>query len=270
MSHAAATMTRTGRNTLVRMNGTCFHAVVIASFLESVAPDAAKRMFRHSESGQSAARWVDEVWLPSRSVRSTQLRERVAMIWPEFDWAEARSRFRQEYWWVLSGGRQYTTASSLFDLSLAAAHAAIFYRMLGAWSDDHEIRRIATDAASEELRHFAWLQRSYNDCDRRDRMSFWDAAVRARATQHRWRDHSVRLAFESIAAGWTGPAVVSEVSYPSLLAAIASAAGRTQGAGLMRRLLLRPWQMPPASAKGTGNVVVFADAHRYRSTAITA
>ena len=134
-------------------------------------------------------------------------------------------------------------------MSLATAHTIFFYRALRQWSDDHLTRALADQALVEELEHFDWLQATYNDHASGARHTFWEAAVGTRSRQCRWRDETVRMAFEAAINGWSGRSVLACLTYDEFVSRLVSVICRTHASGFMRRLLLKPWMSGPKPVK---------------------
>lgn len=244
------TATKQARTALARMNGAFFHAVAAASLLEAGSDAVCHRISARKDVSPEVRGWLRGTWMPQKVARSAMLRDRIDALWPEFDWTDAWSAFEQEQRWRVRRDGGHTLSDELFTLSLAAAHSIFFYRALEQWSDDPGTREIAACALREELGHFDWLRQSYNACGCGVRRTFWEAAVGTRARQCRWRDDTVRMAFDAVAAGWAGRSMLAELCYDEFVSRLTSVICRTHEQGFMRRLLLKPWLSAPRAVTG--------------------
>ncbi|HET7160157.1 MAG TPA: hypothetical protein VFI62_14255, partial [Burkholderiales bacterium] len=136
---------------LVRANAPLFYSVAVASLLETTSSQGAQRLLHLVGEDSALCAWVADVWLPGKMARAQALRDYVERKWPGFDWARASEQHRTRA--AATGGsapRHAVATHELLARCLAAAQSGLFYRVLGAWADDAELREMVSAMAHSE------------------------------------------------------------------------------------------------------------------------
>lgn len=248
MKAAATTMTQREQSELARMralvrfNGSMFHSLTAASFLETAVPQQVSRLTRVLDADPDARLWLEQAWWPRRAELGRELRAYVEATWPEFDWKAAYHEFQEGYqpFSGLHGARARVTREVL-GLCVTEAQAALFYRALARGADEPQLRALARKAARDHAEYFDFF-RSY--FERRKRFERVGLAATVRTVIHACRsarDYDVAAAFHALGRNWTGDAIVPGLSYPEFRLRMARQLQRHAALGPIERLLFRPW-----------------------------
>lgn len=227
---------------LVRFNGSAFHSLAAASFLETAVPQHVERAARALGGDLDTRAWMEQVWWPRRAELGRQLREYVEATWPEFDWSAAWQEFRANYRPVsgLEGARGGTARAAL-GLCATETQIVLLYGTFAASADDPQLRALARAAAAEHARFFEFFHALFERLKRAQRVGFiatWRTVI---AVSRSARDHDVAAAFRALGDNWQGTAIVAPLDYPEFRRRMAHLIGRHAAPGPLERLLFRPW-----------------------------
>lgn len=227
---------------LVRFNGSTFHSLAAASFLETAVPLQANRLVQLFGAHPDVRFWLEQVWWPQRAELGRQLRDYVEATWPEFDWAAAYHEFCEDYR-PRSGleSRDGGAALEALGLCVTAAQAAVCYRAIAQCADEPVLRALARGAARDHAHYFDFFSALFERCNRRERVGLaatWRSAI---ATCRSARDHDVAAAFRPLARNWKGAPIVPDLGYPEYRQRMAQLIQRHAALGPIERLLFRPW-----------------------------
>lgn len=245
---AAATTTQREQNeqarmrALVRFNGSTFHSLATASFLETAVPLHVNRLIQVFGADADVRLWLEQVWWPQRAELGRQLRAYVEATWPEFDWNAAYHEFYESYR-PLSGldGLRARVAREALGLCVTEAQAALFYRALANSADEPQLRALARRAACDHAAFFDFFRAHFERRKRIERVGFAAALRTVIAVCRSARDHDVATAFQALGRNWTGAAIVPGLGYPEYRRRMAQLLQRHAAPGLVERLLFRPW-----------------------------
>jgi hypothetical protein len=222
---------------LVRFNGSTFHSLVTASFLETAVPLHVDRVARTFEGDPDVKLWLEQVWWPRRAELGRRLREYIEAVWPEFDWNAAYEEFHAGY---RPRSRPMGTRGAL-ALCTTEAQVALFYRALANSADEPALRVLARMGASEHAAFFDSFRTLFERCKRSERVGFASAWRTITAACRGARDHDVAAAFRVLEHHWKGAGVVPSLGYPEYRQRIAPLIRRHAGLGPIDRLLFRSW-----------------------------
>lgn len=248
MQAAATTVTQREQNeqararALVRFNGSMFHSLAAASFLETAVPLHVNRLTELSGADADVRPWLEQVWWPQRAEFGRQLRAYVEATWPEFDWNAAFNEFLESYR-PLSGldGLRARIAREALGLCVTEAQAALFYRAIANSADEPQLRALARRAACGHAEFFDFFRGCFERRKRVESLGFVATLRTVSAVCRSARDYDVAAAFRSLGRNWAGDAIVSAVGYPEFRQRMAQALQRHAVLGLVDRWLFRPW-----------------------------
>jgi hypothetical protein len=230
---------------LVRANAPLFFSVGCASLLESAATRHASRMLRLFSHDAQFCDWLKSQWLPAKLTRARKLRDYVETAWPEFDWAAAAEHHRASV--AGSGGPACSPDATHEALGrcIAAAQSVLYYRALARWGDDRRLRELAATIASEETHAFAQFRAAFERASRAKRIGFTAAWRTALACVRTARDTHVRLAFEALAAQWSGRAPFPRLDYSEFVRRMRAVVIRGAELNMIERVVFRAWRHAP-------------------------
>ena len=223
-SSAPRTDRRQTRLVIVRANGPLFYSVAIASFLEAVASGADTR-------------------------RAAFLRDYVQQCWPEVDWAAALEHYRGL---LATNGvaapYRATPAREVLARCANAAQAALYYRALARWSDDHALRAFGRESALEAAGDFQRLRGTFDASARRERLGMLKSWQVVLACVRHARDMRVRLAFEALSAHCGPNAPFPTMPYPEFLQRMQAVIRRCAAPAWTETLVFGEWRRPAVVA----------------------
>jgi hypothetical protein len=227
---------------LVRFNGTMFHSLAAASFLETVVPLHVNRLVHVFGADPDSRLWLEQIWWPRRAEIGRQLRAYIDATWPEFDWSGAYREFQEGYQ-SLSGleGARARVAREALGLCVMEAQAALFYRTLAKSADEPQLRMLARQAACDHAEFFEHFRACFEQRKRIDRVGFIATLRTVNAVCRSARDHDVAAAFRVLARNWTSDTVVPSLAYPEFRQRMMQFLLRHAALGNVERLLFRPW-----------------------------
>lgn len=233
---------------VTRHNGLVFHAVAVASFLESTAQLHAHALLAVLAFDPEVCRWLDEEWAPGKAARARRLRAYVEATWEGFDWARAYDEFYDTYRPRASHAyAQRRPAHVALSLCATAAQTAAFYRGLAAYADDPELRQVLREAGGEEARSFDRFRALFERLERVRALSMLESyrtIIRAAADA---RDGAVRHAFSRIAQNWCDRPPFPEMEYSLFLRRTGVVLERYLAPDIAQRVLFRPWRRAPST-----------------------
>lgn len=227
---------------LVRFNGSMFHSLATASFLETAVPQHVDRLAQVFDADPDARLWLEQVWWPRRAELGRQLRAYVEATWPEFDWKAAYHEFHEGYH-PLSGleGRRARVAREALGLCVTEAQVALFYRALANSADEPKLRVLARGAACDHAEYFDFFRAYFERRKRIERVGFAATLRTVSAACRSARDYDVAAAFQALGRNWAGDAIVPGLGYPEFRQRMAELLQRRAVLGPIERLLFRPW-----------------------------
>lgn len=243
-SSARSTVRRQARLVIIRANGPLFYSVAIASFLEAVAAEGVPASAAQTSITSSA----DVSLRPQMRSRAAFLRDYVQQCWPEFDWANA---FEHYHALLSSQGLEApyraTPAREALARCTNSAQAAVFYRAMGRWSDDHTLRAFAREAAVQSADAFVRFQQAFQRTAARERLGAMKSWRTLRACVRQARDVRVKLAFDAITA-YCGPnPAFPTTNYLEFLQRMRSVIVRCAVPAWRERLLFKEWGRAPVA-----------------------
>ena len=227
---------------LVRFNGSVFHSLAAASFLESAVPLHVTRLTRVFDADPGAKLWLEQVWWPRRAELGRQLRAYVEATWPEFDWSAAYREFHEDYH-PCSGleGLRARVVRETLGLCVTEAQAALLYRALAGSADEPQLRALAGRAACEHAEFFDYFRAAFERRRQIERIGFAATLRTVNAACSSARDYDVATAFQVLGHNWTGDTIVPGMRYGEFRQRMAQLLQRHAMLGPIERLMFRPW-----------------------------
>lgn len=227
---------------LIRFNGSMFHSLAAASFLETAVPQHVNRLAPVFGADPDARLWLEQVWWPRRAELGRELRAYVEATWPEFDWKAAYREFHDGYH-PISGlkGLQARVAREALALCVTEAQAALFYRALAKSADEPQLRALARSAACDHAEFFDHFRACFERRKRIERVGVAATLRTVMAACRSARDYDVAVAFQALGRNWAGDAIVPGLAYPDFRQRMARQLQRHAVLGPIERLLFRPW-----------------------------
>jgi hypothetical protein len=140
---------------LVRDNEQLFYVVTSASFIEITSDLYTRNLIDFYRADDELATWLQNGWEPEEVQHGRALRRYVETAWPEFDWQAAYRDFFAEYSQVCSVALLAPTrALEMAARCVVETGTSTFYRMLAKISPEPVLRRIASEIANDEVRHY--------------------------------------------------------------------------------------------------------------------
>ncbi len=145
--------------------------------------------------------------------------------------------------------RHAAAARELLARCMAAAQSGLFYRVLGGWADDAELREMVGAMAHSEAESLEVFRAAYEARARTQRAGFTMVWRTIRACVRTARDTHVQLAFCAISAQCGANMTFPSLSYDEFLGSMRLIVQRFGAIGIRERLLLGGWKKKPASSK---------------------
>lgn len=225
-----------------RANAPLFYSVGAACLLETTAGRGAEI----AQDDPAFLGWLRSDWLTERHARALKLREYIAVTWPEFDWPGAVQEFSART--PANGADGGSLTEKALAQCVATAQSAIFYRFLSRWTDDPQLRRIASIMSRLDQAAFARFRERFERCSREQPLGFraqWRTiqdAVRAA------RDVRVQGAFEVLKAEWGPNAPFAQLVYPEFVRRLRAVFGVHADVRWHERCLFGAWTRDPVAA----------------------
>jgi hypothetical protein len=149
-----------------------FYGLAAASFVEVTSDLYTANLVAFYQGDDEVTNWLSQCWEPEELQHGATLKRYVATAWPEFDWNTAYRGFLAEY-------SRYCAVASNQTLELAArcvveTGTATAYRALSEMTAEPVLKRIATNIAADEVRHYKYFYRffqRYHKCERASRLA---------------------------------------------------------------------------------------------------
>ena len=240
-THAREATESNRARTLVRFNALLFHALAVASFIET-SPRGSDSGHGVAVAGADTTGWLSGVWQPRREARARELRGYIEAVWPEFDWINAYEEFSRtrEERPVWPDARTNPTCSAL-QRCVLASQAAAFYRAIAKCADDPALRELLRAAATDHARGFEFFRSCYALSASRRRVGLVAACRTVLEASRLARDFDVADAFLPLSAHWYGMPTILPLGYQEFLRRMAPLVARHAGLGRLEKLLFSPW-----------------------------
>jgi hypothetical protein len=146
-----------------------FYSLAAASFVEITADLYTTNLIAFFQGDDEVVSWLSQRWEPEELQHGATLKRYVETAWPEFDWNAAYRGFLAEY-------SRHCAVASTQTLELAArcvveTGTATAYRALSVMTAEPVLKRIATNIAADEVRHYKYFYRFFQRCYERDQTS---------------------------------------------------------------------------------------------------
>ena len=156
----------------VRDDRPLFYSLAAASFVEITSDLYTANLIAFFQDDDEVTGWLSQQWEPEELQHGATLRRYVETAWPEFDWNAAYRGFLAEY-------SSYCAVASSQTLELAArcvveTGTATAYRALAEMTAEPVLKRIASNIAADEVRHYKYFYRfyqRYHACERTGRLA---------------------------------------------------------------------------------------------------
>ncbi|HTO06796.1 MAG TPA: ferritin-like domain-containing protein [Myxococcota bacterium] len=204
--------------TTVRRDSFLFYSLASISFLETTVPLYVDNLLPFFGDDPETQDWLREVWRAEESSHGRVTREYVARTWPEFDWPRSYERFVTVY-----GPRcahellRPSPALEALARCVTETETAMAYRCFADYTSDPELAAMLRAMSADEVRHYGYFRRLFVRYDARERNSTWRKARTLVARSQLVRDEDLRLAFESLDAGWSGSKPFARLTFEQYL-----------------------------------------------------
>lgn len=227
---------------IVRANGPFFYSMAAAALMEAAAVENVERLATIFASDYTFAGWLRDEWLPATQKRAAALRDYVEETWQEVDAGAALEQYRD----LLRQNREHLPCGvSLSREALTACshvtQAALFYRAVARWSDDHAIRELTAVFARDCVLAFSHFRSALDDAMRADRIGAFGAWQTLRANVRAARDVRVRNAYQAISVHCAQNVPFPVLDYPEFLQRMRDVITRCARPRWPERLVLNPW-----------------------------
>ena len=228
-----------------RVNGPIFYSVAAASLLESTAPGFCERALKDFADHEEFCNWLLMTWLPERQARVARLREYIAVLWPEFDWASARERYAQMAEAYLRGASGLLMSRKALARCTSTAQSALFYRCLARWADDPQLREMAELMAEQDQKALAQFRTLFERTSKAQALGFRKEWREIHCAVRSARDLYVQSAFEVLLDEWGPNAPFTQITYPDYAKRVASAVGEHLSLRWPQRIFFKAWKERP-------------------------
>ena len=148
----------------IRGEAVWFHVLAAASFVETDTPNYTALLLRHFEDHAGARQWLREHWLPEEVQHGRALRRYVEQVWPEFDWPRAYADFSARYAQVTNEAHLETDRGlEMVARCVVEVGTSTFYTALANRSPDPVLRMLCHRIAQDEVRHYTYFLRFFED-----------------------------------------------------------------------------------------------------------
>ncbi len=230
---------------MVRMNPTLFYALGAACLFEHASRIYAQRLMGTTAADMPVCQWIETTWLPEKLHRANALQRYAVEMWPEFDWTSAAAEFESATRSSYGGAQTRSPVRESLAQSVAAAQASVFYRCLGQWAEDVQVRDLAYQASQAEGLYFERFKDAFEQRQPRERLGFWPTMKEASLRVRHTRDATLYRAFEILQGHWPGTPPFPDWSYGEFLNRARRVARREGMLTWWHRVLLRAWFHEP-------------------------
>jgi hypothetical protein len=245
----------------VRDDVQLFYSLAGASFIEITSDLYTANLVAFYRGDDEVTNWLSRHWEPEELQHGAALRRYVETAWPEFDWNTAYRGFLAEY----SG---YCGVASNQALELAArcvveTGTATAYRALAEMTTEPILKRIATNIAADEVRHYKYFYRffqRYHEIERNSRLAI------ARTLWRRVTEVDTEDAFLAFKHVWHGARPGREFQpgdYNEFRARVRDAGKRYYPYNMAVRMMLKPLELRPPVVRAIVPPIVFAARHLF-------
>ncbi|HTO68645.1 MAG TPA: ferritin-like domain-containing protein [Myxococcota bacterium] len=203
----------------VRRDSLLFHSLASISFIESTVPLYVENLSPFFRDDAETQQWLRCVWLTEESEHGRVTREYVARVWPEFDWQRGYECFLAAY--APRCAHELLRPSPALEAlarCVTETQTAMAYRCFADYTSDPELAALLRAMSTDEVRHYGYFRRVFVRYDARERNSTWRKARTLVARSKLVRDEDVKLAFESLDAGWSGARPFQTLGFEEYLA----------------------------------------------------
>jgi hypothetical protein len=155
----------------VRGDETLFFMLATSSFVEIASGLYTRNLSEYYGGDAAMLSWLNGNWEQEEIQHGRALRAYVQAAWPEFDWEAANGAFYADY----SARCTLEEFEPTRGLELAArcvveTATATFYRMVHDYTDEPVLRTIAGHIKSDEVRHYSYFWRFFEQYRRREKL----------------------------------------------------------------------------------------------------
>jgi hypothetical protein len=161
----------------VREDETLFFLVVTSGFVEIASDLYTRNLSEYYAGDAQLLAWLSSHWEHEEVQHGRALRAYARAVWPEFDWDRANAAFFEEY-----GARctldefEPTRALEMAARCVVETGTASYYRMLHDYTDEPVLKRITGHIKADEVRHYSYFLRFFQEYARRERPGRWQVA----------------------------------------------------------------------------------------------
>jgi rubrerythrin len=231
--------------TQIRQREDLFYLVAAASFIEIASELYTRNLMHYYARDLAVLGWLESRWEKDEVRHGRVLRDYVAQVWPEFDWALAYAGFLADYAPQCTvDAYEPTPALELIARCVVETGTSSFYAALAAQSPDPVLAGIALRIRADEInhyKHFLQFFRKYNAVKpvgrRRILGVLWRRALEARNGD---ADCALRHVYQVRQA----TAVPAKSEFRLLCAQLARQVRRHYPVTIAVKMLLKPLDLP--------------------------
>lgn len=146
----------------VRDDDQLFYLLASASFVEITSDLYTRNLIEFYRADAELSDWLQNYWEPEEVQHGRALRRYVETTWPEFDWEAAYRAFFAEYSQFCSLEELAPTrALEMAARCVVETGTSTFYKTLAQCSTEPVLRRLASEIAADEVRHYKHFYRYF-------------------------------------------------------------------------------------------------------------
>ena len=243
----------------VRDDRQLFYSLAAASFVEITSDLYTANLVAFYQGDDEVVAWLSQHWEPEELQHGATLKRYVETAWPAFDWNAAYRGFYAEY-------SQYCAVAPDRTLELEArcvveTGTATAYRALSEMTVEPVLKRIATNIADDEVRHYKYFYRFFQRYYQRERTS---RLAIARTLWNRLSEVDAEDAFFAFKHVWlaTNPGTEFQPGdYNEFSAHVRRVGRQYYPYNMAVRMILKPLELRPLVVRMIVPPIVFATRH---------
>lgn len=216
-----------------------------ASFVESGSDLYSRNLITFFEGDEPLCAWLRDEWEPEELQHGRALKAYIGLVWPEFDWDGAFSRFLEEYSKTCSHEQfESTQALELVARCVIETGTSTLYRAISEGAGELVLAEITNQIYTDEVHHYKTFFsyfKQYNHAEKLSRLPIFRALMR-RIFEVRNEDEKIAMR-HVLAALYPDRGGDKNFGEARIKRAVVSV-GRSLPVDMSMKMLLRPLDLP--------------------------
>jgi hypothetical protein len=195
-----------------------FYAIAVSSLLESTVDTFVHNLKPLFGNNKELYGWLEGIWLPEELEHGKLTKEYLGRIWPEFNWDEAYSDFYRIYEpRCRTEELRKTPGLEALARCVTETEAAMFYRCISNYTNDHELKSLMNKMSKDEIKHYTKLRKAFEYYNKEEGNGFLRRSLVVFRRSQLVRDEDIAIAFSHLSMAWKGPKPFPELTYSDFL-----------------------------------------------------